>query len=236
MNDAASRPSLSIGKLIVVPAVITLAVTILRLVGELENWAPLFFNKHPGGGGALIGISWLPILFGPYFAWKLATVGEGPASTGKALSAIFAGVVAFVAWRFLFLRLPVQAGIPQPDPVTSGRGSLDRLGVHCPPRLARVRQHVIRLRLRGAHSGADRDVPGDERQRRPGLGHSLRRCGSRIPAFHAAGHEVLRTGRGTSDDTLDRLDSGGRRTLRLAGDASAAAPECSGARLDSGSV
>jgi hypothetical protein len=88
MKDAASRPSLSIGKLILVPAVITLAVTILRLVGELENWAPLFFNKHPGGGGALIGISWLPILFGPYFAWKLATVGEGPASTGKALSAI----------------------------------------------------------------------------------------------------------------------------------------------------
>ena len=34
MNEAASRPSLSIGKLIVVPAVITLAVTILRLVGE----------------------------------------------------------------------------------------------------------------------------------------------------------------------------------------------------------
>src|SRR5215467_15987762 len=64
MNDAASRPSLSIGKLIVVPAVITLAVTILRLVGELENWAPPFFNKHPGGGGALIGISWLPIVFG----------------------------------------------------------------------------------------------------------------------------------------------------------------------------
>ena len=114
MNDAASRPSLSIGKLILVPAVVTLAVTILRLVGELENWAPLFFNKHAGGGGALIGISWLPILFGPYFAWKLATVGEGPASTGKALSAIFMGVVVFVAGGFSFfasLRNPASPNL-----------------------------------------------------------------------------------------------------------------------------
>ena len=46
MNDAASHPSLSIGKLIVVPAVITLPVTILRLVGELENWAPPFLFQQ----------------------------------------------------------------------------------------------------------------------------------------------------------------------------------------------
>ncbi len=59
MKDSSLGPSLSIGKLILVPAVITLAVTILRLVGELENWSPLFFNKHAGGGGALIGTQWL---------------------------------------------------------------------------------------------------------------------------------------------------------------------------------
>ena len=102
MKDSPVGPSLSIGKLILVPAVITLAVTILRLVGELENWSPVFFNKHAGGGGALIGISWLPIIFGPYFAWKLATAGDRPANTGKALGAILAGLAVFVAGGLAF--------------------------------------------------------------------------------------------------------------------------------------
>lgn len=100
MNGTNSR--VSIGSLILVPAAITLAITILRLVGELEGWSPLFFNKSAGGGGAIMGISWLPIIFGPYFAWKLATAGEGPSSFGKAIGicvlafVVFAlGVVAF---------------------------------------------------------------------------------------------------------------------------------------------
>jgi hypothetical protein len=32
-------------------------------------------NKQAGGAGALIGISWLPPIFGVYFAWKLMGVG-----------------------------------------------------------------------------------------------------------------------------------------------------------------
>ena len=80
-----SGSSVSIGKLIMVPALITLAITILRLVGELQNWSPLFFNKSAGGGGAVVGISWLPVIFGPYFAWKLAAAGDGPSSAGKAI-------------------------------------------------------------------------------------------------------------------------------------------------------
>ena len=41
MSQDASR----IGKLILVPAVITLAVTLLRLVGELQGWSPILFNR-----------------------------------------------------------------------------------------------------------------------------------------------------------------------------------------------
>jgi hypothetical protein len=58
-------------KLILVPSLITLGVTILRVVGELRDWSPLFFGKEAGGGGAIVGISWLPIFFGIYFALKL---------------------------------------------------------------------------------------------------------------------------------------------------------------------
>lgn len=89
-------------QLIAVPAVITLAVTILRLVGELKHWPTPWFNTAAGGGAALVGISWLPIIFGPYFALKLATAGEGPASIGKAIGFAFLSLVVFVLGGVLF--------------------------------------------------------------------------------------------------------------------------------------
>ncbi len=42
----------SIKKLILVPALITLAVTLLRLTGELMHWSKALFNPAAGGGGA----------------------------------------------------------------------------------------------------------------------------------------------------------------------------------------
>jgi hypothetical protein len=80
-DDASVRP----GRLILVPAIITLAVTLLRLVGELQGWSPRLFSKAAGGGGALVGISWLVLVFGAWFGWKLARAGEGPGRVGRAL-------------------------------------------------------------------------------------------------------------------------------------------------------
>ncbi len=94
MNGTDSK--VSIGSLILVPAVITLAITILRLIGELQGWSPLLFNKAPGGGFALVGISWLPIIFGPYFAWRVAAAGEGPSSMGKAFGMVGLAFVVLV--------------------------------------------------------------------------------------------------------------------------------------------
>ena len=54
----------SIVRLICVPALITLGVTLLRLIGELQNWSPRLFNREAGGGGALVGIAWLVPIFG----------------------------------------------------------------------------------------------------------------------------------------------------------------------------
>jgi len=85
-------------RLIAVPALITLGITILRLLGELQHWGPPWVDAASGGGGALIGISWLPIIFGPYFATKLAMDGDSPRSLGKAAGFAFLGlVVAFGA-------------------------------------------------------------------------------------------------------------------------------------------
>jgi len=80
-NEESVRP----GQLILVPAVITLAVTLLRLVGELQGWSPRLFSKEAGGGGALVGISWLVVVFGAWFGWKLAKAGQGPGAIGRAL-------------------------------------------------------------------------------------------------------------------------------------------------------
>ena len=85
--------NVSIKKLILVPALITLAITLLRLIGELQGWAPALFNKAAGGGGALVGIAWLVPIFGIYFGWKLAEAGELPPSAGKAIGFAFLGLV-----------------------------------------------------------------------------------------------------------------------------------------------
>jgi hypothetical protein len=89
------RKSISITSLITIPALITLGITILRLAGELEHWPKPWFSAAAGGGGAIIGISWLPIIFGPYFALKLAGAGDGPSSVGKAAGFAVFGLVVF---------------------------------------------------------------------------------------------------------------------------------------------
>ena len=88
---------LNIRQFILVPALITLGVTLLRLVGELNNWSPVLFSREAGGGGAIVGISWLPIIFGVYFALKLVKMGHGPKSGWKAAGFSLLAILAIVA-------------------------------------------------------------------------------------------------------------------------------------------
>src|SRR5688500_15033803 len=98
-----------IKKLILVPAVITLGVTLLRLAGELMHWSPRLFNPAPGGGGALVGIAWLVPVFGVYFARKLAQAGERPSSAGAAIGYPLLGGLLLPALGFAASKL----GVPQ---------------------------------------------------------------------------------------------------------------------------
>ena len=101
MAEATSGSDVRILKLILVPSLITLAVTILRVAGELQNWPAPFFVKQGGGGGAIVGISWLPIFFGIYFALKLSGAGAGPASLGRTFAFWGVGLVLMVGGGFL---------------------------------------------------------------------------------------------------------------------------------------
>jgi hypothetical protein len=105
----------SVPRLVLVPALMTLGVTLLRLVGELKQWSPSLFNRDAGGGAALVGIVWLIPLFGIYFALKLAAAGEAPVSVGKALgwaALAFALNTALGFGSFALFKSPVvQLGI-----------------------------------------------------------------------------------------------------------------------------
>ena len=79
---AAGPPVLS---LVVWPAILTLGVTLLRLVGELRGWSPDYFSRLPGGGLAIVGIAWLAPFVGAYLGWRLTRAGvrsPGVASVG----------------------------------------------------------------------------------------------------------------------------------------------------------
>jgi hypothetical protein len=98
-DHSASSDRLAIWPLIAVPSVITLAVTLLRPLGELEHWSKTFFN--PDSGGAIVGITWLAPVFGIYFAVKLVRAGEGPSSASRAVVFAVLGAAIVVAGFFL---------------------------------------------------------------------------------------------------------------------------------------
>ncbi len=96
MSETNSNNQLSAKHLILVPAVITLGVTILRLIGELQHWSKTYFNTEAGGGGAVIGITWLAPIFGIYFAIRLTAAGEGPRSALRAIGyGLLGGIIIF---------------------------------------------------------------------------------------------------------------------------------------------
>jgi heme exporter protein D len=101
MPESTSDSTLNIRGLILVPAVITLGITLLRLGGELAHWSPRFFSAEAGGGLAVVGISWLPFLFGPYFALKLARSGHGASSVWKAFGLSLLGLAVMIVGGFV---------------------------------------------------------------------------------------------------------------------------------------
>lgn len=110
MPATTSNSPIRITRLILVPAVISLVITILRLVGELRHWPGPWFNATAGGGGAIIGISWLPFIFGPYFALKLSGRGDGPTGSGKAIG--FAVLGLFLLFASSWVAFAPQAKFP----------------------------------------------------------------------------------------------------------------------------
>ena len=99
LTGSTSEHSLSTMRLILVPGVITLAVTILRLVSELRHWSKVLFD--PVGAGAIVGITWLAPVFGIYFALKLSAANDMPRSFGRSIVFVLWASVVMLARDFL---------------------------------------------------------------------------------------------------------------------------------------
>lgn len=95
MNDASVNSGVSTSRLIFYPAVLTLAVTILRLVGELNHWSRSWFTTEMGA--SIVGIVWLAPVLGIYFAVKLVRSGNGPESYLRALGFAILGIAIVLA-------------------------------------------------------------------------------------------------------------------------------------------
>jgi hypothetical protein len=102
VSATVSQDASRIGKLILVPAVITLAVTLLRLIGELQGWSPALFNRgDKAWSPGLVGIVWLAPVFGAWLGWKLTRAGSGPGSLGRAFGLTLASMAVLPLFSFL---------------------------------------------------------------------------------------------------------------------------------------
>ncbi len=116
-----SSSGLNVKRLIMVPALIALAVTIGRLVGEIVGGPSALFSRDAGGGGALIGIVWLIPIFGVYFAVKLFGGGLGAESAVKVIGFAGLGLVASAA-----IALPVFLLTGNPNVCVSFGGAISQ--------------------------------------------------------------------------------------------------------------
>lgn len=111
MQHLATRPSTA--RLVLVPALISLAVTLLRLVGELQHWPKPLVNSDVCGK-AILGVTWLVPIFAAYFAITLLNEDKGPRRLGLAIALAVSGLILKLAGTFVMesgLRYPQRMSL-----------------------------------------------------------------------------------------------------------------------------
>jgi hypothetical protein len=74
-RQPSALPAPSLVPLLVWPVLLSVAITGLRLLGELRHWSTQYWNREAGGGLSLLGIVWLVPLVGFYLGWRLQSRG-----------------------------------------------------------------------------------------------------------------------------------------------------------------
>ncbi|HEB52792.1 MAG TPA: hypothetical protein ENI87_06020 [bacterium] len=107
-------------RIVAIPATLTLVVTVLRLVGELNGWDPTWFANeqpdpnndaaHPG----FVGIAYVVPLFGLWFGFRLRKLTGGPKHLGKAALLFVLGAGVLIG-AFFGLRAAGLVTLPSED-------------------------------------------------------------------------------------------------------------------------
>ena len=92
----------SIPRLVLVPALVTLALTQLRLTGDLLGWSEM---------GLPFEIAWLVPLFGAYFALQLQKVDGSAPSAARVLRGTLLPLALFIAGLILLRRTSGGMGL-----------------------------------------------------------------------------------------------------------------------------
>ena len=107
--------------IVVVPAILTLIVCIVRLVGELQNWNPDLFGTEAGGTTAeekptLFGIAMLVPIFGLWFGLRLRRQTGQPTSLARAwlVPLVGIGIVVGAAYALVMADMIVIPTKEQP--------------------------------------------------------------------------------------------------------------------------
>ncbi|MBZ5537894.1 MAG: hypothetical protein LAO31_18215 [Acidobacteriia bacterium] len=104
-------------KLILIPTLISVAMTLLRFSDELQHWSEKWFSTDtggitPSGVSWVFGVTWLAFPFGIYFAWKLVPAGEVHPHLAKSISCAALGlIIALGGLRFIPPLVPI--GFPR---------------------------------------------------------------------------------------------------------------------------
>lgn len=77
---------------VLIAAILSLAITAVRLYGELHGWDPKVFSTEGGGGGSPLGITWLVPVFGFWFGRRLTKNGHRPKSIATTLCLCVLGI------------------------------------------------------------------------------------------------------------------------------------------------
>jgi hypothetical protein len=97
-------------RLVLVPVLASLAVTLLRVTGEIFHWSDRWFSSAtggitPSGWSWVVGITWLPLVFGPYFASGLCRTGEAPSAWRLVLAPCAGAIAVYLGFSVLLPRL-----------------------------------------------------------------------------------------------------------------------------------
>lgn len=100
-------PSISLVRLIWLPALITALVSGARLYAQVHGQVP----TASGGSGSWLGITWLVLLFGAWFGFRLRSSGSRPRVRRAPLWMLLPTLLLFAAVAALFSRLdPADRG------------------------------------------------------------------------------------------------------------------------------